>query len=221
MFDIHITVHATERFIERHRPDLSYNQALTYLIENAPSASPLKERTYRGHQQRVLEEPYCILVIKHDKALRKNICVTILPEPENNDPIPEEEMEMIRERVACDLKAQQSPPAETLSRALTYKPTGTRHSLIQPSPNTTAEEMRVKAEERLWNRAFNVYEQQEKQISRMETHYLQENRNQDDLRKCIRYLVQGIRGTEQAYLLEFVEENAPHFMGEDFLRSET
>lgn len=70
--NIEITPHAAQRYMERHRPDLSFDEAMQELRERAPSAARLKERTFSGEQLWQLEEG-CLLVVKLDKRQRNLI----------------------------------------------------------------------------------------------------------------------------------------------------
>jgi hypothetical protein len=79
-----ITRHAVDRFVERHAPHLTAEQALRFLLQEAPRAAHLKAKTMLGHHQWQLEDPDCVLVMKEDN--RRMICVTVLPEPEETDP---------------------------------------------------------------------------------------------------------------------------------------
>lgn len=79
-----ITRHAVDRFVQHHAPHLTAKQAFRLLLEAAPRAAHLKAKTILGDHQWQLEDPECVLVMKEDHG--RMICVTVLPEPENQDP---------------------------------------------------------------------------------------------------------------------------------------
>jgi len=94
-FEVEFTGHAVERFIQRHRPDLRYNQARRLLEDRAREATSLKQKTLAGDHQWQMADPDIVLVVKHERG--RTVCVTILPEPEGYHGIPPEELEMMRE----------------------------------------------------------------------------------------------------------------------------
>lgn len=94
MAQIHFTQHAVERFVLRHRRDLSLNEARVLLERGVSQAVRLREKTHRGQTQWQMQDPSCVLVTKFDR--NGVVCVTILPEPEGRG-IPEEELELMRE----------------------------------------------------------------------------------------------------------------------------
>jgi hypothetical protein len=75
---IEVTRHAAERFVQRHAPALSVDEATRFLAEATPGAGVLRERTFSGHEQRQLAEPRCILVVKRDPGGGLAV-VTVLP----------------------------------------------------------------------------------------------------------------------------------------------
>lgn len=75
-----ITHHAAERFIQRHARHMSVHEAKNFLWKASQTAVRLKEKTAAGQFQWVVEDPYCVLVIKFDTG--KPICVTVLPDRE-------------------------------------------------------------------------------------------------------------------------------------------
>ena len=75
-----LTTHAIDRFIQRHAPHMNTTQAELHLSEAVETAAHLREKTLLGHEQWVIAEPHCVLVIKKDG--RKRVCVTVLAEPE-------------------------------------------------------------------------------------------------------------------------------------------
>jgi hypothetical protein len=103
------TVHAIERFIERHAPELTYDEARKYLEENAEQASRLRQRTVLGQEQWQIAEPPCVLVVKTTHTGR--VCVTVLPAPEHFGGITEDEMEIIREASARLPPIEVPPPS--------------------------------------------------------------------------------------------------------------
>lgn len=91
---IHLTQHAVERFVLRHRPDLTVNRALELLERGLNNVCRLREKTFRGQDQWQMTNPACVLVTKFTPS--GTVCVTILPEPETRG-IPEEELALMRE----------------------------------------------------------------------------------------------------------------------------
>lgn len=77
-----ITVHAADRFIQRHAPHMSLQEARNFLHRASIRSNRLKEKTQKGQFQWEISDPRCVLVIKFDK--NEPICVTVLPEPEIN-----------------------------------------------------------------------------------------------------------------------------------------
>lgn len=70
--------HAVERYIVRHRPELSYQQALAEPDDLGLAATPLKRRTLAGQALwQAGGEPPILLVVKPDRGV--NVCVTVLP----------------------------------------------------------------------------------------------------------------------------------------------
>jgi len=69
--------HAVERYILRHRPELTYQEALAELDRLALAATPLKRRTLAGQALWQAGEPPILLVVKPDRGV--NVCVTVLP----------------------------------------------------------------------------------------------------------------------------------------------
>lgn len=91
---IGFTEHAIDRFVERHAPELSREEARNFLAEAAQSAVKLRQKTYSGQFQWQVEDSGIILVTKRDAG--EDVCVTVLPQPEQHG-ISEEEMELMRE----------------------------------------------------------------------------------------------------------------------------
>lgn len=75
-----ITDHAVQRFVERHAPHMSFEEARRHLYRASAHSNKLKEKTLRGQFQWEINDPYCVLVIKFDRG--NPICVTVLPEKE-------------------------------------------------------------------------------------------------------------------------------------------
>jgi len=75
-----ITHHAAERFIQRHARHMSIYEAKNFLWKASKTAVRLKEKTTAGQFQWVIEDPYCVLIIKFDAGVP--ICVTVLPDRE-------------------------------------------------------------------------------------------------------------------------------------------
>jgi hypothetical protein len=79
-----ITSHAVNRFTKRIAPYMSFLRAKNYLYRKAESTKPLKNKTVKGTTQWLLQQPQCVLVIKHDHLLKSFVCVTILTIEEAN-----------------------------------------------------------------------------------------------------------------------------------------
>jgi hypothetical protein len=120
------TEHAVDRFIERHAPDLSREEARRYLEQSVLKAVRLKEKTYNGETQWQIEDGI-VLVTKVDN--REIVCVTVLPEPRQPRGPSEEELELMQEyasRTLLDpvpvsipkLKQHEKPPiVQVVSRS--------------------------------------------------------------------------------------------------------
>lgn len=132
-----ITHHAVEQFIERHARDLTFKQARQFLIQNAPGAAPLKQKTLRGDQQWQMEDPKCVLVMKQDRKIKAHVCVTVLPEAEGLDEISDEELYRIMEEGEPD-----SSQIDSLIEAAEAE----KVHLITPSVSLEAEEQRIEKE---------------------------------------------------------------------------
>jgi hypothetical protein len=79
-----ITRHAVDRFVERHAPHLTAGEAFRHLLQELPNAAHLKAKTLLGHHQWQIRDPDCVLVLRENCG--RMICVTVLPEPESQDP---------------------------------------------------------------------------------------------------------------------------------------
>lgn len=79
-----ITQHAINRFIQRHAPEMSYDQAKRHLQTESRQAAHLRNKSVNGQSQWRLDNPNCILVMKRDG--RDDICVTVLPYDSYGDP---------------------------------------------------------------------------------------------------------------------------------------
>jgi hypothetical protein len=78
--DIHISDHAVNRFVQRHAPEMTFNDAKSLLIRRSLHAVALKQKTIKGDNQWRISDPDVILVGKY--VNNGIVCVTILPEPE-------------------------------------------------------------------------------------------------------------------------------------------
>lgn len=79
-----ITRHAVDRFVQRHAPHMTVQEAFRHLCDAWPTAAHLKAKTLLGHHQWQLRDPDCVLVLRENRG--RLICVTVLPEVEENDP---------------------------------------------------------------------------------------------------------------------------------------
>jgi hypothetical protein len=81
-----LTSHAIDRFHLRHAPELTRDQARERLLCGLTSATPLRERTFRGDQQFQLDAPKCVAVVKRDDGAADSIVVvTVLPQKQAHE----------------------------------------------------------------------------------------------------------------------------------------
>ncbi len=73
-----LTSHACERFIERHLSHETADKAMEFLVTEARTATPLKERAINGEQQWISESGIRF-VMRHDSNHTLPVCVTVLP----------------------------------------------------------------------------------------------------------------------------------------------
>ncbi len=92
MAEFYFTLHAVERFLERHAPTTmtTRDAAIAHLRTQARSAVRLREKTINGQEQWEIQNPYCVLVVKHDPStksghVRQMVCVTVLPESDSRN----------------------------------------------------------------------------------------------------------------------------------------
>lgn len=77
-----VTAHAAERFRDRHRPDLAFEEARRYLALTFHTAVRLNNRTNAGDIQYQLDD--VVLVVKPDRDTEGGLAiVTVLPKAEN------------------------------------------------------------------------------------------------------------------------------------------
>lgn len=72
-----ITNHAVDQFIARCAPALSFDTARRLLVDRAPQAARLRERTPKGQGQWRIHDPAAVLVTKDDPSCGV-VCVTVL-----------------------------------------------------------------------------------------------------------------------------------------------
>lgn len=114
--EIAFTHHAVERYIQRHAPELAYEVALARLQQ--ATALKLRERTLLGQMQYEIQDPYCVLVVKRDRACTPDlICVTVLPARENSNGWSPEEEWIRNEWLADQAKLTGEGAAESFFRA--------------------------------------------------------------------------------------------------------
>lgn len=87
--------HAAERLIERHRPELSFIEAVRVLREALPTARRLRERTRRGDERWLLPELGIVAVVKRSGRDQRPACMTILPSREVEEVTDEDLDELI------------------------------------------------------------------------------------------------------------------------------
>lgn len=75
-----VTDHAVERFGARILGTASagYDADRTLLESLLDMAVPLKHKTPKGESLMRLDDPPCVLVVKHDRKLREAFVVTVL-----------------------------------------------------------------------------------------------------------------------------------------------
>jgi len=94
---IGFTNHAVVRFVDRHAPQMSFEEAAAHLREVSADAVQLRERTLHGELQYRINDPRCVLVVKRDRRLHELVCVTVLPEREVGGGLTEAEAEIVNE----------------------------------------------------------------------------------------------------------------------------
>lgn len=82
-FSIIFTEHAIERYVRRHAPGMTLDEARKRLEDAAASATKLKARTVRGHTQWEIVSLGVVAVTKRDPGKTEDVVVTILPAYEN------------------------------------------------------------------------------------------------------------------------------------------
>lgn len=73
---------------------MSFDEAEKFLTEAFKKSKSIKEKTLKGQEQKIIEKPHCVLVVKREP--KKQIVVTVLPEVEDEN-IDEFEMRTILE----------------------------------------------------------------------------------------------------------------------------
>ncbi len=220
---IYFSDHAVERFIERHAPDMTPEEAREHLEQEGPRAIRLRERTILGQEQWQLQDPPCVLVIKNsDDAGR--VCKTILPTRQNHGGWTEDELEIVREaseRLPPIIPRENNhtpkpkPPPKATKKPPSIKEIA--HTLPKKAPpeqaielhKLLAERARQKDEEKT-RRHFNKMDEQiskQKKVIRYALRYLlQQVANGDRLAKEICEEIQGVE---------------PGFVAESFLGPRT
>ena len=111
---IGFTEHAIDRFIQRHAPELSREEAKAFLEDAALSAVKLRQKTFDGQFQWQVQETGIVLVTKPDSG--EHVCVTVLPRPEAKGPS-EEELELMREYAITQPPSPPEPKTKLFRKA--------------------------------------------------------------------------------------------------------
>jgi hypothetical protein len=75
---ISITHHAAQRYVERHDPALTIDEAHALLAAATEQASRMRARTFKGQMQYLCADPHVVLVVKWCRR-EGLVCVTVLP----------------------------------------------------------------------------------------------------------------------------------------------
>lgn len=226
--DIFFTLHAVERFITRHAPGMTPNQARTHLIRSV--ATRLRERTILGQLQYQVDDPRCVLVVKHDSRMPIPLtCVTVLPTPDNAYGWSEDENEIVNEWLADQAAARvaklaspealtpKADPAPAEKRALTG-------ALSPPVPKARLpvdpERARIVAQ----HEALLIAASLEREREKTKRHQISEQSTNTVLRRCFLLAIsdvirRGALGDESAVaVLEAIQEVRAEFLQDEFLR---
>lgn len=77
-----VSNHAFERYVQRHSPNEPVEVAVTWLILEAASASPIRDRTMSGDEQWV-GQTGVVFVVRRDGNGSLPVCVTVIPKEED------------------------------------------------------------------------------------------------------------------------------------------
>jgi type IV secretory pathway VirB10-like protein len=212
--------HAVERFIERHAPEMSLEEARQHLENEGQRAVRLRERTILGQEQWELQNPKCILVIKNsDDAGR--VCKTVLPNRQTYGQFTEDELEIIRE--ASELYPP-IRPIEASNHVPKQKPPPTPAKKPPPVkkiaaclPKKQPPEQAVEVHRLLMERARQKDEEKTRRhFNKMDEQISKQKRC---IRLALRYLLRrSAEGDGLALeICEAIQEVEPGFLSEAFL----
>jgi len=220
--DIVISDHAVERFVQRHAPEMSFNEAKSLLIRRSLDAVPLKQKTINGDNQWQISNPDIVLVGKYVRG--RVICKTILPEAEFKG-IPEEEIELMQEyaddRASDRNKKIEQQHAKTEEQLLLETLTLTQRFEL--------EQQRIAAENRIEMvryqimREYLASKRQETQIKeRLAGAINNSNNSRHNITTAIKIAVSTLvklRGNKEVdYALAEIQRIDPAYLDKDFLK---
>ncbi len=82
--DMVVTYHAVDQYVKRHGGDRTNDVVLAELASEAAMASPIKERSVNGDEQRRSPNGV-VFVVRRDHEQRCAVCVTVLPSDSGPD----------------------------------------------------------------------------------------------------------------------------------------
>lgn len=213
---IEFTEHAILRFIERHAPQMSMEEARDYLSTAASGAVRLKAKTIRGQTQWHIPANQIVLVTKPDG--QEHVCVTILPHKENvpRTPTEEELLELmfIEERSAEERKATRKVEAAPSSQAINKKDPerAEKLRLFSLRGRDLSRVLQI-----LMTQASNT-KQYEKTKRHLDNNQRQYNQTKNLLRLALRYIKPHIKDDIKAKeVWDKISETEPGLVSTDFL----
>ncbi len=214
------TSHAVDRFIERHAPEMSCDEALEHLDRAAQQAVRLNAKTLLGQEQWEMTEPRCILVTKHDQRQGIHVCVTVLPSPERFGPS-EDELELMREAAAS------LPPLLKLEPVPESPPPKLKKISPPPprkEPKASPPAILAKREEASRTHALVVAAGMVRQQEKTARHRLTVERDVDRYKEAIRLAVRFLvslaaeKDPDAPLVLAQIQSVDPYFVTEGFIQ---